>query len=452
MTTPAINVNDSLAALNKGNRIRKNALGVVTQITPLSTSYYRSLVTRVRPESSSSPIRSDGSRAPKAWEHRWSSIVFGHGQLTVKGPYLGGTYEFVFDDWFGNGPVYQQLITQVGLTWVNGNDVSTFPQSAENAARTKVLNKALAGQADLGVTLGELSKTVGFLGDLCRGIEDVFRKAADKPYLLDGHRRHSGSRKQKLGRVRDILYNLRQPSRKQRESAAAYKRRLRAERQVVDDWMSYQFAVKPLVADLEKAAGATAWWLWERNNPLRLTVKAGGESRDEGHAEQVFTFSAGHAAVARVLTVAVAQCHFSLTYDVEPGIDRTLQQLGLTNPLSVAHELIRASWLIDYAVGVGDWIKSMTKLDGMNFVEGSRSRIVRLTGRDAAVQFRPSGNSTSASGKATCALNIGRFSRTVLTSTPLPGWSPSVKKAIGLTQIANSLGFVAGISRGNLRI
>lgn len=252
----------------------------------------------------------------------------------------------------------------------------------------------------------------------------------------------------------EILYGERRAIRARNESAAAYRRRLAAERQVIDRWMTFQFGVKPLMYDLEGAANALNYWRFERQNPLRATFKGGGKTEWFAETLQSTTFElVNKVMTAKIKVKVVATCHYSLCFDVIPSSDRTLQQLGLTNPALVAWELVRASWLIDYGLGVGNWIKSMTKLDGMKFVEGSQSLIARVTAADNAVSYHMDSGNYNAVCNGTCNLDVGRFVRNVLTQPPLPGFAPSVKNRLKLRQLANALGFLTGLANmGNLRV
>jgi hypothetical protein len=58
-----------------------------------------------------------------------------------------------------------------------------------------------------------------------------------------------------------------------------------------------------------------------------------------------------------------------------------LQQMGLTNPLEVAWELIPFSFVADWFISVGDWLRGLTALHGLRIVSGFRSNVNEIATR-----------------------------------------------------------------------
>lgn len=455
MTTPAISINTRVIKTGEGKRSRYNAAGVLVDTRAYHMNYYQQFTWRERAASSSSPVRPDGSRAPKAWDHRWGQLNDVAGKYVIKGPYWAGpTQTVVVEGYAGFGlgrpafAVVNSLLSQVGLLWLNGNNVSEFPPLTVAAATTKVRNKALDGVAELGVTMAELHKTAGFVKDVATGMVKTLDRLSSPKFWGRGL-----SGKQRSRRTRELLARGRSERRKRHESAAAYAKRLKREKQILQDWLTFQFAVKPLVYDVQDAGAALSYWLFERGNPLRVTYKAG--HTDEWQVSASFGFSinmyTNRAVTTRSKYVAQASCHFSLLFEVQPGTDRTIQQLGLNNPYSVAWELVQFSWMVDYVLGVGDWIKSMAKLDGLSFVEGCRSELLKLRSEGSRPDVQVA-SASSTSVKGAVFLECGRFKRTVLAGPPGPALLPLFRNKMGIGQLANTLSALAVRARPTARI
>ena len=136
------------------------------------------------------------------------------------------------------------------------------------------------------------------------------------------------------------------------------------------------------------------------------------------------------------------QCHISCVFEVVPTASRTLQQLGLTNPIGVAWELTTLSWAADYVSNMGKWLQSLASIEGARFVEGSISRVMRVKSDGSGARATPQPPYVLAEGSLQgipLALQAGRFQREVLTETPTPALSPAWKNRMNLTRTANVL-------------
>jgi hypothetical protein len=339
---------------------------------------------------------------------------------------------------------YNNVFGAVGLMWLNGSNVADPPLATRGAAVTKFRNKALDGVAELGVTAGEFRQTAAMVSDLCeRLVTSVDR--AGRWLLREGENSQSARK-----RAYRLLRNGNVDSRRQaRESKAAYNRRIAREKSILSDWLVVQFGLVPLVSDIE-SAGAALSYLLEQPGPKRVTVRAGAE-----FTSQVKIVTSGpppapsmpSPITAEWDASVISRCHISGTFDVPMSTDRTIRQLGLGNPATVLWELTRFSWLWDYGIGVGDWLKSMTPLDHMTWIEGSRSELVTLVQSGASLKYRPKEPSgiNKISGGGTISMDCSRFKREVLLQTPVAAAFPIPKNKLNLTRLANVLAVMAGI-------
>lgn len=387
--------------------------------------------------------------------------------MTVTSSYLSRTYA---NDYYAGIPLavvhvnessngadrfFREMFLQAGLSWCYGSVVAEFPPSVAAAAVTRFRLAALEGVADLGVTLGELRQTAGFVTELCRGTERIVRglaNATPRKYFREnilGYNKMSRAerRRSEAQQTAGILHRGRAERRAHHESNAKYQRRLNAEKAILKGWLMNQFAVKPLVNDLVSSVQALDYWQNERQMPLRLTVKKG--ARRQWRTPRV-SWVTNHVPNGKVeegfhLLADVRQ-HISGVFEIEPGTERTLQMLGLTNGPSVAWELIPFSWLVDYGLGVGDWIKQMTRMDHMVWVEGAESRLITVTTDNGEVSLRPEAPTRVAPEEGRCFVSGGRFSRRVMNSPPPAATMPLPKSRLGITQMANAMAALSGMA------
>jgi len=432
MTTAAVNV-----YVNHQPRynVLRTHLGSGSQVTQQIIPGWQT-ERRTRPASSSSPVREDGSRAPRAWSHRWGSVLSPHRTGVVVVHDWGTNYYQFHGRWLLAGNVYAsssqdalvQFANAAGNPWVNAG-VHPFPSNVRAAAITKLRLKIVDQKASWGVTLGEMRSTI-------RGVRSIMEQ------ILSFADTVARSVRTQRKDIMFFLYHNRWP-RRSKPSRWSEKQRVRTEKWITSRWLEFRFSVLPTLMDIEQSSEALSWLLFEEQRPMRFTVKAGAkeewtgtwESRWPQGGEQRVTYFAD----LRVPSLSEAMCHFSLVYEVDPTTTTTFQQLGLTNVLAVGWELTAFSWMFDYLVSVGDWLNSMVSLDGARFVEGSESRLARVRS-NGAIQLHPRPYATlSGFGSATPQYEVGRFERIVLSAIPAPSLHPPVRNKLGLTQLANVL-------------
>jgi len=433
MTTPAQSV-EVLNRIDSAGMTREIRSGVPGPWQPwASTNAIGSLERNLRPQSVNSPVRADGTRAPKAWDRRWGYAVSPKRSvewIRSNATSLTEVRANVLLVDLGNG--FDSILSQAGGGWARRTSPHSFPYDAESIARTKLLNNLLQKQADWGVTLGEMRDTV-------RGIRRVSSDIID---LIDYLARTT--RRTKRAVVETILGI---PARKRRKTRSRTRReRLdRADRLITDQWLQYQFSVAPTLADIHQSSEALSWLLFEEKRPMRMKFRAGAKVSSRESVTLRSRVSPGWSGTLPVETTA--ECHMSCYYDIEPTTEATFQQLGLTNPASVAWELLAFSWMVDYVTTIGDWISSMTRNDLSTFVEGSMTRVVRVADRGPMTfkfDSRIIGHSGFGSPRLT--LDAGRMQRSVLQNV-YPAIRPAFRNRMGITQMANVLAVLRNLAR-----
>jgi hypothetical protein len=324
----------------------------------------------------------------------------------------------------GNG--LDSFLGSCGASWSRYSSPGSFPQGVESQARSKFRKELQDGKAEWGVTLGEMRETA-------RGIRQFSEETLDAISYLA-----RTARRAKREVVKEIL-GIKPGTRK----APPWLRK--PDQKLINGWLEYQFSVKPLLGDIQSSGEALSDLLFEENRPMRMKIKVGASDRS------VTTYTSGSPTVPGWYGSTSAEtrtsCHISAVYDVTPTSARTMDQLGLGNPAAVAWELTTLSWMVDYVWGVGDWLNSLTRIEGATFVEGSLTRVQRCSSA-GPVNFTPQSGIVLLKGFNDYELTVeaGRMQRIVL-SDVAPGQLPAFRSRLGLTQMANSLAVLSKLLR-----
>lgn len=445
MTTPAANVDSKSSYFPSLAYQRFRLNGTLDKSGTMDFQGAGKANRFIRPASSTSPIRADGSRAPKPWSVRWGKVEPPVRSVSYFGP--DAQFPSVYRRyWVGSCPVlgtnnspstsYADLLADAGgVPWIKGLNNSFFPIGVRNAAITKLRLKVIDDKAQWGVTLAEAAKTV----DGIRQVSEQILGTLD--FLARGVKRQRQD-------VATFLFKGYWPVRKGRPWSE--KRRIQAGNQVTSGWLQFQLGIRPLLQDIEQSGEAVSWLVFDQKQPLRFTVRAGHSEKSGVVWKTSFPrnyYTEYYADCHQPLEVEV-ECHYSITYSLRPTTTTTFQQLGLTNLAAVAWELVWGSWMVDYVVQVGDWISSMVEIDGLYDVEGSCSMKATVKSADAPVQIHPihPGGAFFGVSNVVTSYEVGRFERTTLTSLPAPALLPSVRNKLDVRRMANVLAVLSQLA------
>lgn len=379
----------------------------------------------LRPASGTSPVRADGTRAPRDFYTYWfagqaptRSLEWRYSDGVIMKADNVGIFAAHSDYWLG----------LCGASWAKKGSPFPFPLNVENAARTRFLTELADGRAQLGATMGEFRQTVGLTRSLS---EDVVKfltstsRAAKRP-------------------VHDLVGLL---------TTGSLPRVSKARKgswpgtDIINRYLEYQFGIRPTLQDIEDSGQALSYALVEDRQKLTAIVRKGYTDRAFRTAVAV---SAKDDWTVHQPVLVETSAHVSARYEIPVTATRTLNQLGLGNPASVAWELTQFSWMIDYVLGVGDWLASLTAATGTRFIEGSISRKQEVS---SVGSFQVHANDGVRLQKGfhpgIARLGGGRFERTVLSTAVFPAVLPPLRSKLGLTQMANSLAALAQVARSS---
>lgn len=219
----------------------------------------------------------------------------------------------------------------------------------ENEVRIRLLKKARNVELNLGVTLGEFGETVdlvvGALRTVRRSYKDLRRgKPASALKTLLGFRKEARRRGGAWTRDRP------DPPTSIRDTPGV----------LSDKWLTYSLGLRPLLKDVESAVKVLDGQI--RTSPRVFTLNT--HMRKDVNVNRVWYY--GHQdGVQGTLT-----CSGRMRIRVSDPFLYTLSQLGLTDPVTVAWELVPFSFVVDWFVPVGEYLEAIQPPQGVDFVDG----------------------------------------------------------------------------------
>lgn len=276
-----------------------------------------------------------------------------------------GTYRR-YSSSYGWGP--KNNVNYMSMMGAVGYQRSSFDESdVTDLAITdyyESVNNARSG--NLGVSLAELKETVGFIGSTATRIATAMR-AFRKGRFKDGARALGVFDGQSLKGVKfpsGRTYN----STRQLRKHLYRERRFNASKKSKADlfagaWMEYKYAWTPLFLDVYDMAKSAA--LLQSTPTFDIYYK--------GMAKTILTNKWGSGAIGdgtNAESNSVA-CLITQKLIVDNVHLRTLNTLGLVNPLVVAWELVPFSFVWDWWHPIGPYLQSLSAHAGLKWVEGT---------------------------------------------------------------------------------
>lgn len=309
--------------------------------------------------------------------------------------------------------------------------------SADNEARTKTLNKLSQKKMDLGVSVLELKQTAGLVTDLAKGIAQTVDNLIN-------------SRRNARQQVDSFFRKVREHGSFDKAAHQVGMTDVKLLDTLKDRWMQYQFGVRPLLNDVDNATTYLADKL-AQGVPFQVRAKAGAERTDTYVGARDCSGDGMALLRVRPRIEETCQVHYSVVYEMPTGQVSDLTSLGLDNPWNTAWEVTQLSWMVDYVLGVGDWVQSFTAANGLVFREGCRSRLRKLAVTEW-LREQGSVSGTVVVDKAPDLSKVffdhGDFKRELLESRLVPAVMPSLKSTLGMTQLGNSLFALSNVFSG----
>lgn len=394
MTTPAVSV-QLYRPMGTAEKRLDAAGNVISQSYDLhSVLGYR----RIRPESKLSPIRSDGTRAPRSWSSQWLHSSGFTGTLSMK--YSPGSANSNVGYASGN------------LTTSEDPDIaiSTVTPLVRNA-RLKALAKVTADTMQFNAALSQMDDTLKLVG--------TFSTAAAKG--LD-----------------DMM--LAQQVGKNGKKTPFWKTagKLSSWKKIPDRYLAYLYGIAPLGDDL---ANATSHLVNMKDSGLGLYLYL---KASESRTESVSVVTSIHNGSSGYLPGIIRgtremQARVGYRFDVPRWF---LEKCPVVAPFSTAYELMRMSFVLDWIAPIGNWVGALESAQFSPFFkEGWETAWIQDKYRDLSSTSSNKTVQIVSDGE----LITGMMSRAVLTSypssvltrpalNPVPSWSKAAQGLSLLTQ------------------
>lgn len=266
-----------------------------------------------------------------------------------------------------------------------------FPLNQRNMAVTKALNKLADQKVNIGENLATLSQTMKLatvpIAQIVKELKTVYTDKSLRKLVTQTYRSIT------RGKALDGPASI---------------------------YLQYVYGWKPLMQD---AYGLLELAQEKGDSPLLLNAR---DSSIDNYRLDAYDFDA----VSRGVKASAgphevrSRVNCNLWARIDPNYSgvRTLNQLGLINPVSLAWELIPASFVVDWVLPIGPVLSALTAPAGLAFVNGSLSRRLSTTG-EYKIDVRDVGGVTITQPlPATGLLRYEGYSRDELTNWPLPGY------------------------------
>lgn len=329
MTTPAVNINIASAATYR--RIVRNPSGavVISDSLPSVSSRFD----RHRSASTNSPKRADLTRAPKNWDSN-GGVFRQQDQVIRVTRFDGYTY-----DYLGKllEPDVLTLVTPVSLDYV------------ASLAIRNALGHFGENSQQLGVALQELKGTGELLGK-------YYKEAA-----------------RGIGKVTDALQ-----SPKEKQFLKQMKQFAKGWRKAPSRYIEYLYGIKPIADDIANAIDVQTEYKHQGIN-FKLTLHGKYEMKDE---RKEFVRPPPNC-TAHIVQKQTFACKASLVFLLPPWY---WDELPTVTPFSQFYDTTSFSFVLDWALPIGSWVRGMEGLQLRPFFkEGSTTVFIRSAGRTVLI-------------------------------------------------------------------
>lgn len=397
MTTPAVNINAASNAV--ATRTQRNAAGTIVQITPLVIAGGR--LGKFRPESVNNPIRFDNTRKPANWVSQGGTWRTAYGTAVIRHP---------------NGSTW----TTEGALVVAPPSVGSIPPVIPIAdGNAYSIRDALGHYAEasqkLGVALAEVRQTAGLVTQYYHELSRSLGKVADA--LQDDRK---GTFRKQMGQF----------AKGWTKAPARY--------------LEYLYGVRPLAGEISNAVDVLTD-IGDQGYQFKMTLM--GKYRTsavvtQSHNTTIYSTTA-------TTSLSVRQTHrASLVFTLPEWF---WEELPPVTPFSVAYETTSMSFVLDWLIPIGAWLRGFEGLQLRPFfTEGSTTCFIRRRS-EGPVQF----NTTAGYSRSTVPVRISHLdyymNRVAFDSFPteLVMRLPMLRSSLGLDKM-DQMSALAGQRFANL--
>jgi hypothetical protein len=156
---------------------------------------------------------------------------------------------------------------------------------------------------------------------------------------------------------------------------------------IAENWLELQYGWKPLLMDVDGAMRSLANYI-SLETPLR-EIRSSAKARTRTVDPYWSTVNGKTLSLGYVINSQETKCKLGCRYTVEDSQRAFFQQLGFTNPINLAWEILPYSFVIDWFLPIGPYLSAMTAWEGLKFLDGFR---VMNTLASTEAEFSYAGN------------------------------------------------------------
>lgn len=309
---------------------------------------------------------------------------------------------------FGRGPSSPQILN------VSAAELS----SLDSLARTKVLLALKDQKANLVQAYAERSQMFRLIGDSATKIAKSLHSLKQGRLDLAAAALGLATSKRKTSKYREV-------HRKYGSNPKALDSELSSR------WLELQYGWSPLLSDIHGLAELTAQKV---NHEVIDRVSSSSKKEVSDHTVEVvygWTIEQSRKTTTHIKYV--------LYYTPVDETAHTLTQLGVTNPLLIAWELLPWSFVIDWFIPIGNYIGSLDSTNGARFLKGVKTTTSRcVSKRLSTMKNVPFAANGVMNGRLESSLEQITMNRIVLLDFPQATFPP-FKNPLSLTHAANAI-------------
>jgi hypothetical protein len=197
---------------------------------------------------------------------------------------------------------------------------------------------------------------------------------------------------------------------------------------VASEWLEYRYGLRPIMFDVNNIMKAL-----NKGIPVRFTSRGFGEAAPYEQSDSTLNtapFSSMNVIVTRSLTVSRSY-RASVLASLPSGILSWGHNFGLDEWVETAWELVPYSFVIDWFIGVGTYLSSITPNFGVKELGGCLVSITETRQQTVCTLVDDPSYQATAAGRFRNVSGSGSTTRVATTKHRAVGITPSVRGAVG---------------------
>lgn len=210
-------------------------------------------------------------------------------------------------------------------------------------------------------------------------------------------------------------------------------------KQMSDHWLAFQYGVRPLYGDIVGAAQLVAQRHF--SNPKRFVFRHKTSIERKRRLEGLF-YSGAYQVPGTYDRVETTTAKYISVYELASAIERDVAQTGLSDLITLGWELTPWSFVVDWALPIGDYLGRLYYSQGLTHVSTLQVLLSEMTGT-----LKPVGSYSRYSATHRTSLvrlssgsfesNAAKLSRSII--GPVTAKFPEFKNPISPVHAANAL-------------